>query len=367
MQVNGLWSDGKTSKVSSAHLKIIDTDGELQVWVSNSIIVAENIRKVEISPRLGQTPRKIRFQSGGMFETDDNDAIDKILASKKPSFDIIHAMESNLLVCIFGVLIVGLIAWWFVVEGLPKTSNYIAQKLPDSVTESLGKQVLSIFDFTSFEDTTLSEEHQKAISDMFYMMVTEANLNEKNCEIKFFSAKDSFGPNAFALPPCLIIVTDEFVELTKNDDEIMAVLAHELGHIHHRHSLRRIVQSSFVSFVILMLSGDATQLSADVIAIPALFMELGYSRDFEREADKYAYDYMVANNIPLNSFPDILERMQTWYPEHEEHEHDINHISKEDDVDIKPEESEVEKKVMKWTKYLSTHPETEERAVLFRK
>src|SRR5690606_26052118 len=40
-----------------------------------------------------------------------------------------------------------------------------------------------------------------------------------------------------------------------NADEIEAVLAHELGHFHHRHILRRIVLSFVASFIFLALLG----------------------------------------------------------------------------------------------------------------
>ena len=37
--------------------------------------------------------------------------------------------------------------------------------------------------------------------------------------------------NAFALPSGIIVMTDELVELAKSDDELISVLAHEIGHV----------------------------------------------------------------------------------------------------------------------------------------
>ncbi len=47
------------------------------------------------------------------------------------------------------------------------------------------------------------------------------------------------GANAFALPSGIVVMTDELVELAKTDDELVAVLAHEIGHVRGRHALRQ--------------------------------------------------------------------------------------------------------------------------------
>ncbi len=100
-----------------------------------------------------------------------------------------------------------------------------------------------------------------------------------------------------------------------NADEIEAVLAHELGHFHHRHILRRIVISFAVSFAFLALLGwlasqawfytglgvmpnlfapnDALALILFFLVVPVFtvfFTPLasGYSRRHEFQADRYA-------------------------------------------------------------------------------
>lgn len=46
------------------------------------------------------------------------------------------------------------------------------------------------------------------------------------------------GADAFALPSGAIIVTDELIALAKHEYEVVAVLAHEIGHVRNRHGLR---------------------------------------------------------------------------------------------------------------------------------
>ena len=58
------------------------------------------------------------------------------------------------------------------------------------------------------------------------------------------------GANAFALPSGIIVVTDELVALSEDDDELAAVIAHELGHVHHRHIMRTVIQNSAAALLV---------------------------------------------------------------------------------------------------------------------
>ena len=55
-----------------------------------------------------------------------------------------------------------------------------------------------------------------------------------------------------------VLVTDELVELAKNDDEIISVLAHEIGHLQRRHALRMALESSAIAVLASAYLGDVT-------------------------------------------------------------------------------------------------------------
>ena len=55
--------------------------------------------------------------------------------------------------------------------------------------------------------------------------------------VLLFRDGGKFGANAFALPSGKIIVTDQLASLL-NDEQIVGVLAHELGHVVYRHGMR---------------------------------------------------------------------------------------------------------------------------------
>jgi Zn-dependent protease with chaperone function len=118
------------------------------------------------------------------------------------------------------------------------------------------------------------------------------------------------GPNAFALPDGTVVVTDELVELAENDNEILSVLAHEIGHVHHRHSLRMALESSTVVLLVSTYFGDVTQLTTLSAALPGVYAQAHYSREHESEADAFALEYLLKARIPKKHFADILRSLQ---------------------------------------------------------
>jgi Zn-dependent protease with chaperone function len=144
-------------------------------------------------------------------------------------------------------------------------------------------------------------------------------------------------------PSGIVVLTDELVKIAKNDDEIVAVLAHELGHVERRHTMRHILQSSATGLVMATLTGDILSVTSLSATLPTALVEAKFSRDFEREADDAAARYLKTNGIPLRRFADILQRLQTEY----------------DKKTGKGKEEET------FTGYLSTHPQTRERIERF--
>src|SRR5262249_35098920 len=106
-------------------------------------------------------------------------------------------------------------------------------------------------------------------------------------ELQFRDAP-ALGPNALALPSGTILVTDQLVKLAQRDEELMAVFAHEITHVEQRHAVRAALQDSGVGFLVGMLLGDVSSAATLGVSLPAVLAQAGYSRDFEREADRGA-------------------------------------------------------------------------------
>jgi Zn-dependent protease with chaperone function len=114
------------------------------------------------------------------------------------------------------------------------------------------------------------------------------------------------GPNALTLPGGVIVVTDQLVDVL-DDDEVAAVLAHELGHVHYRHSTRVLLSGSFHALVVMAVFGDASSISSIAATAPTVLVNSGYSRDFEREADAFAFDLLDRTGSSPEAFATALE------------------------------------------------------------
>jgi hypothetical protein len=98
-------------------------------------------------------------------------------------------------------------------------------------------------------------------------------------------------PNAFALPGGKIYLFNGLLQKAHNSDEIAGVLAHELGHVRHRDSMRNMIYNGGTSFLIGLLFGDVTGSSAILFASRAMF-DATYSREAESNADAFSIQLM---------------------------------------------------------------------------
>jgi predicted Zn-dependent protease len=115
-------------------------------------------------------------------------------------------------------------------------------------------------------------------------------------------------PNAFALPGGKVYLLDGLLKKAEKPDEVAGVLAHELGHVSHRDSLRKIIQTGGTSFLIGLLFGDVTGGSAMIFVGRSLF-DASYSREQERAADAFAIDVMHKLGRSPKPLGDLLVRV----------------------------------------------------------
>ena len=106
-----------------------------------------------------------------------------------------------------------------------------------------------------------------------------------------FPALSSPVPNALALPGGKVYLFNGLLAKAENADEIAGVLAHELGHLKHRDSMRGLIHNGGTSFLIGLLFGDITGSSAIIFASRELF-HASHSRESERTADQTTIEVM---------------------------------------------------------------------------
>lgn len=130
--------------------------------------------------------------------------------------------------------------------------------------------------------------------------------------------------NAFALPGGLMGVNSGLIAAAGNENELAAVVAHEIGHIEQRHIARMIgveKQASLWNIAALAVAllaarsnsnsaGNAVQAAVAGGQGLQLSQMLAFSRDAEREADRVGLQLLSSTGYDVSGMVGIFQRLQ---------------------------------------------------------
>lgn len=325
--IEGRYFDAQTSASQPASLEV-GTDRMVRLVTPAGLRQAP-LDAVTVSERIANVPRRVRFEDGAAFETLANDAVDAALAAagQRGFASTLNRWEGRWRIALCALAAVAVISWAFVKLGVPALANAAARSLPASVDATIGSEGLQLLDKAVFKPSKLPPARQEELRRRLEAMAAAADDGHRY-RLEFRRGGRA-GPNAFALPSGIIVVTDELVALAHNHVEIDSVLAHEVGHVRGRHALRILLQDAGVAALAFAVLGDVGTASSLVAAVPVLLVQAKHSRDFEREADAYSRAWLRAQGLPESAFDTMLCRLA------------------KSDADVP---------------YLSTHPPVEERA-----
>lgn len=288
-------------------MSVLD-DGAVRVTVGET---ARHFRfsELRINSRVGNTPRAIRFPNGALFESDDNDGVDAALARFRPQpwARRLHGLETHVGVAVISAVGIAVFSWAAIQFGAPMLAKRAAFALPAKTSGLIGQGALDLLDRSFLAPTELGADTQERLRAEFERM-TSSNPGGMTYKLEFRLGR-RVGANALALPSGTVVLTDELVKLAQDEREVLAVLAHEVGHVVHRHALRRIIQDSIVSLLLFGLTGEVSSVSTLIAALPVMLVEAGYSQAFEREADAYALEFLKAHELDPLHFKNLLSRL----------------------------------------------------------
>jgi predicted Zn-dependent protease len=326
MTIEGRYFDGRHPIRVRATLKVVDTEATL---TAGPITACYTTRGLRVSPRTGTAERFIALPDGGQLLSADA-RLDS-LPQESPSEGPAAWLEERWGIAVACVLITAavLLAAYYI--GLPAAAERIAARIPMATEQALGRQALAWLDEREwFQPTRVIEATRAPIADGFDRLRNDLPLREYY-RLEFRASK-IMGPNAIALPGGIIVITDALVFAAASPDEVLAVLAHEIGHVELRHAMRTVLQSSVVAAGAAVVTSDAASLNVAIAGLPALLAQAKYSRKFETEADEYAFRLLKQKGYSPIAFATLLER-----------------LAKEDEKTMGP------------FSYISTHPVTAER------
>lgn len=232
--------------------------------------------------------------------------------------------------------------------GIPVVAEKLVQYVPETMDASLGSKALVELEGGELKPSRLSPQRVAEVQRIFEDMKPAVSRQPLRLLVR---AVPRIGPNAFALPNGTIVMTDAMVLLALNKkqdmtdearDKLAGVLAHEIGHVQGRHSMRAMARSSLTLAFSATLFGD---FSAVVAGAPTVVLRLEHSREMEAEADNYAIALLKDKGVSTLPLAQLFEDV-------------VAHHANGGD------------KVPRWLRltlsYASTHPKTADRIKLLR-
>jgi Zn-dependent protease with chaperone function len=292
--------DGRSSRLHHVWLEVRDGCAVLAGDLQRSCPLHE----LRVSERSRHALRKVTFPDGAYLEVRDVPAFERLLARSGHEDPLVVRWQQSWRGALgaagaTAALLVASYLWL-----LPAAAGWVAEALPVSIERQLGDGVLAVFDGRIFLPSEMTAARQQELTAEFGRLLPP---RDGAPAWRLVFRRSRIGPNAFALPSGDIVLTDDMVKLLQDDQALMGILAHELGHLHQRHLTRRIVQSSAVAATTGLLFGDV---SSVLTTLPALALDLKYSRDAERDADDYAIAMLTLNGIQLSHLAEAFVKLR---------------------------------------------------------
>lgn len=308
MSVPATYFDGQTSEGRAAQVRV--ADGLVHVDFAESSI-AFPLAAVRLESPLGDLPRRLDLPNGASCQVPQDFALPVPLDPPARLETWVNEVEIRwgAVLAAAALLVGGL--WAGIVWGVPAAASVVARRINPGVERQLGTQALATLDLSTLEPSELPADRQRALSTRFDALATLAASGQDY--VLHFRSSPRIGPNAFALPGGSVVLLDELVAEAQHDDEVLAVLAHEIGHLVERHTLRQVLQTSTAGVLVSVVVGDLLSVSALAGALPAMLVNSSYSRAFEYEADRFARVLLDRSGIDHGHLSRFLSRLETKY------------------------------------------------------
>ena len=357
--INADYFDGKSARRSAATIRLV---GDIVVVAHGGTSAEYPLPAVRVQPQLKGAPRRIEFPDGSAAVTDDHAAVNAVFGAVS-THTLAHRLESHpgfVITALVGVVAAVVMGYLY---GVPWSAREIAQRLPIALESQIADAGLKSLDQAIFKPSTLASGARSEVSIAFATLRAATDL-PATVRLEFRDG-DWIGANAFALPGGVVVVTDQLVNTMPGVNETVAVLAHELGHVQHRHSLRHLLQTSISALAAAAIFGDVASLTSIAVTVPTALIHSGYSRDFEREADSFAFALLKKTGRSPTAFAAAMNALEAAHGDSPKETRLRKKLGLPDAKPSPDDESDSQKAPDTRQKsefdYFSTHPATADR------
>lgn len=304
-----IYFDGVSARLHPVQLAF--GDGRLQLsGAAAGADLAVPLAQVRLAEVFEGAPAVLYLPGGGRCEVGAPEAKAAAVAAIGERPSLVMRCQRHWLAALAALVLLlalGAAIWWVV---LPAAAERIAASVPARFDEHIGASALRTLEARMLQPTTLSPGQVRTAQDL----LTQVSPARPRHRLRLLVRNAPLlGPNALALPDGTIVITDQLLIASLEKDghfsdaskaAIAGVLAHEVGHVEQRHSVRVLARTSLTAAASTALFGDFSAVAAGV---PALLNNLHYSRAMETEADEYALATLQARHISPVPLADLLD------------------------------------------------------------
>jgi beta-barrel assembly-enhancing protease len=182
-------------------------------------------------------------------------------------------------------------------------------RLSDAEEIAVGKQLAAGY---SISTEKLSPE-QQALDSYVQQVGNAVSANaHRHLPYSFHLVPDRGMINAFSLPGGPVYIGEGMLDLMTSEDELAAVIGHEIEHIDHYHCAERVQIEARLRNLQLGLVGA-------ILQIPVQVWEAGYNKDEELEADREGIRLAVLGGYSPYGAVTMFERFSKLHREYVVH------------------------------------------------
>jgi len=176
--------------------------------------------------------------------------------------------------------------------------NMLLNFVVERITPVQEKQLISLIDFTPMMENEKENDYLQELTDKLTPCLSLPY------SIKTYMI-DTKEPNAFAMPSGKIYITKGMLEEIQNENELVGIIGHELGHFKHKDHLRGLGNSLILAFMSLFLENNYGTLFDTSLQLS----HAKYSQKAEFEADIFGLSAMQCGYGNVVSSTTLFERM----------------------------------------------------------
>jgi predicted Zn-dependent protease len=179
-------------------------------------------------------------------------------------------------------------------------------RISDAEENQIGAQIVKEYGLTdpcrfSNDKTGDAPAIEKYLNTVGYLLTPQ--VQRTAIQYHFYLDDNPYLVNAFALPGGSIVVGRGLLNLLESEDELAAILGHEITHVDNRHTIERLQYE---------LAAKKYGLSAFYqLGRPAVeIFQAGYSKEQELEADRVGLDIAVARGYSPQGGIALMKRLE---------------------------------------------------------